>query len=279
MRILVTGAAGMLGQEVMACLQRFSDHEATGVDLDVDVTDARAVDACVDELRPQAVLHLAAWTDVDGAEAHEERAAAVNGLGTENVARAAARLGAALVYPSTDYVFDGRKGAPYVEDDPPSPLSAYGRTKRAGEVAALREHPDGARVARTAWLYGAGGRNFVDTMLALGAEREEVAVVDDQEGSPTWARDLAPALLALVDQPPGIYHTAGAGRVTWAGFAEAIFAAAGLGCRVRRIATAELGRPAPRPAVSPLAVTRPGAPRLRGWREALGAYLATRVAA
>jgi dTDP-4-dehydrorhamnose reductase len=279
MRVLVTGAAGMLGQEVMAHLHLSSRHEATGVDLEVDVTDPRAVDACVDDVRPQAILHLAAWTDVDGAEAHEERAAAVNGLGTANVARAAARVGAALVYPSTDYVFDGRKGSPYVEDDAPAPLSAYGRTKRAGEIAALAECPAGTRVARTAWLYGAGGRNFVDTMLALGSEREEVAVVDDQEGSPTWARDLAPALLALVGQPPGIYHTAGAGRVSWAGFAEAIFAGADLGCRVRRIATAELGRPAPRPAVSPLAVTRPGAPRLRGWREALEAYLATRVAA
>jgi dTDP-4-dehydrorhamnose reductase len=279
MRILVTGAAGMLGQEVMAHLHLLPRHEATGVDLEVDVTDPRAVEACVDALLPQAVLHLAAWTDVDGAEAHEERAEAVNARGTANVARAAARVGAALVYPSTDYVFDGRKGAPYVEDDPPAPLSAYGRTKRAGEIAALAECPAGARVARTAWLYGAGGRNFVDTMLALGAEREEVAVVQDQEGSPTWARELAPALLALVDQPPGIYHTAGAGGVSWAGFAEAIFAAAGLSCRVRRITTAELGRPAPRPACSPLAVTRPGAPRLRGWREALEAYLASRVAA
>src|SRR5581483_9477895 len=189
------------------------------------------------------------------------------------VARAAARVGAALVYPSTDYVFDGRKGAPYVEDDPPAPLSAYGRTKRAGEVAALREHPAGVRVARTAWLYGAGGRNFVDTMRALGAEREEVGVVDDQEGSPTWTRDLCPALEALLDLPPGVYHTAGGGAVTWAGLAAAVFAELGLACRVRPIDTATLARPAPRPASAPLAVTRPGAPRLRPWREALRDYL------
>jgi dTDP-4-dehydrorhamnose reductase len=276
-RVLVTGAAGMLGREVMAHLA--GAHDATGVDLDVDVTDPRAVEECVAAVRPHAVLHLAAWTDVDGAEANEERALAVNGAGAGNVARAAARAGAAVVYPSTDYVFDGRKGAPYAEDDAPSPLSAYGRTKLAGERAVLAEHPAGARVARTAWLYGAGGRNFVDTMLALAADRDEVAVVDDQVGCPTWARDLAPALVALVERPPGVYHTASAGHVSWAGFAEAIFAAAGASCRVRPIATRELGRPAPRPAFSALAVTRPDAPRLRPWRDALADYLAARVAA
>jgi dTDP-4-dehydrorhamnose reductase len=277
MRILVTGAAGMLGRELVAHLE--PRHEVTGVDLEVDVTDAGAVAACLERVRPQAVMHLAALTDVDGAETDEQRHLAVNGGGTANVARACARLGAALVYPSTDYVFDGAKGAPYLEDDAPAPLGAYGRAKRAGEVAALAECPAGTRVARTAWLYGAAGRNFVDTMLALGAEREEVAVVSDQVGSPTWAADLAPALEALLLLPPGIYHTAGAGQVSWAGFAQAIFAAAGVTCRVRPITTAALGRPAPRPAFSALGVSRPGAPRLRGWQEALSAYLATRVAA
>ena len=139
--------------------------------------------------------------------------------------------------PSTDYVFDGRAGRGYTEDDPPSPLGAYGRTKLAGERAALAAWPDGTRIARTAWLYGAAGRNFVDTMRALGAERDELTVVDDQEGSPTWTRDLAPALEALIDRPPGIYHTAGGGSVTWAGFARAIFEEAGIDCRVRPITT------------------------------------------
>jgi dTDP-4-dehydrorhamnose reductase len=271
MRVLVTGAAGMLGRDLVAYLQ--PDNEVTAVDLDVDVTDSGAVDACVDACRPDAVFHLAAWTDVDGAETHEEGALAVNGEGTRNVARAAARAGAALVVPSTDYVFDGRKGSPYAEDDPTGPLGAYGRTKLAGEKAALEEWSGGARIARTAWLYGRHGRNFVDTMRALGAERDEVSVVDDQEGSPTWTRDLVPALVALLDQPAGIYHTAGGGSVTWAGFAEAVFAEAGLACHVRRITTAEMGRPAPRPSLSALAVTRPGAPRLRPWREALTDYI------
>jgi dTDP-4-dehydrorhamnose reductase len=277
MRVLVTGAAGMLGRAVLEHLE--PRHQVTGVDLEVDVTDAGAVAACLARTRPEAVLHLAAVTDVDGAEGDPQRALLVNGQGTDNVARACARAGCALVYPSTDYVFDGTKGAPYLEDDPPAPLSAYGRSKRAGEIAALGHCPAGARVARTAWLYGAGGKNFVDTMLALGAEREQVSVVCDQVGSPTWAADLAPALEALIDLPPGIYHAAGAGSVSWAGFAEAIFAAAGLECRVRPITSAALGRPAPRPAYAPLAVSRPGAPRLRGWQEALQAYLQSRVAA
>jgi dTDP-4-dehydrorhamnose reductase len=270
-RILVTGAAGMLGRDLVPHLAQ--RHDVVGVDMEVDVTDPRAIGDCVREVAPQAVFHLAAWTDVDGAEAREDDAEAVNARGSGNVAAAAAEAGAALVVPSTDYVFDGSAGRPYTEDDAPDPLGAYGRTKLAGERAALAACPEGTRVARTAWLYGAAGKNFVDTMRHLGRERDEVSVVDDQEGSPTWTRDLAPALEALLDQPPGVYHTAGGGSVTWAGFARAIFEEAGIDCRVLPITTAELGRPAPRPVFSPLAVTRPGAPRLRPWREALRDYL------
>ena len=271
MRVLVTGAAGMLGRDLVAHLEQ--RHEVTAVDLEVDVTDPGAVRACVGACRPQAVFHLAAWTDVDGAEEHEARAAAVNADGSGNVAAAAAQAGAAMVLPSTDYVFDGRKAAPYAEDDEPGPLGAYGRTKLAGERAARAGHPAGVRIARTAWLYGAGGRNFVDTMRRLGAEREQVEVVDDQTGSPTWTRDLAPALEALLDQPPGVYHAAGGGSVTWAGLARAVFEETGSACRVLPVTTDRIGRPAPRPRFSALATTRPGSPRLRDWREALVDYL------
>lgn len=271
MRVLVTGAAGMLGRDLVDHLA--GRHEVTAVDLDVDVTDAAAVLECARAARPDAIVHLAAWTDVDAAEEHEDAAAAVNAEGSANVARAAAAVGAALVVPSTDYVFDGTAPDGYAEHDPPAPLGAYGRTKLAGERAAMAAHPAGTRIARTAWLYGAHGRNFVDTMRALGAERDEVAVVGDQVGSPTWTRDLAPALEDLIGRPPGIFHTAGAGAVSWAGLAEAVFEEAGLRCRVRRITTAELGRPAPRPARSPLRVTRADAPRLRPWREALRDYI------
>jgi dTDP-4-dehydrorhamnose reductase len=270
--VLVTGAAGMLGRDLVPLLQA-DGHVVTAVDLDVDITDPQAVDRCLRDTRPEAVFHLAAWTDVDAAEEREDEALAVNGQGARNVARAAARAGAPLVYVSTDYVFDGAAPRDYTEDDPPGPLGAYGRTKLAGELAVIDEHPKGARIARTAWLYGRHGRNFVDTMRRLSAERDEVAVVDDQEGSPTWTQDLAPALIALLDLPPGTYHTSGGGSGTWADLAEAIFDETGASCRVRRITTAEIGRPAPRPARSVLAVTKPGAPRLRHWREALADYL------
>ncbi|MFN8108938.1 MAG: dTDP-4-dehydrorhamnose reductase [Thermoleophilia bacterium] len=273
MRILVTGAAGMLGQDLMAHLRDHGD-DPVGVDLEVDIRDQAAVDACVDAVRPEAIIHCAAWTDVDGAEAQEDAAFAVNATGAGNVARAAARVGAGLVYPSTDYVFDGTGTRDHTEGDPTSPLGAYGRTKLAGEEAVLAAHPEGARVARTAWLYGAKGRNFIDTMRRLGAERDAVQVVADQEGCPTWTKDLAPALRALLDQPAGVYHTAGAGSVTWAGLAEAVFDLTGLPCRVEPITTDQLGRPAPRPARSVLAVTRPGAPVLRHWRAALADYIA-----
>ena len=212
------------------------------------------------------VLHTAAWTDVDGAEHDPQEAAAVNVGGTQH----AAEIGAPLVAFSTDYVFDGRKETPYVESDAPNPLSVYGRTKLHAEAAAGED----AWIVRSSWLFGAEGKNFVRTMLALGAEREEVAVVDDQRGSPTYVGHLAAAVRELVELPPGIWHLAADGDCTWAEFAEAIFEEAGLDCRVRRIAAAELGRPAVRPAYSVLRSERPDAPRLPHWREGLSETLA-----
>ncbi len=261
----------MLGRDLVAHLS--ARHDVTGCDLEVDITDATAVARFVADVRPEAIVHCAAWTDVDGAEASEAQAFAVNGGGSGNVARAAAASATPLVVISTDYVFDGSSGSDYVEDAPTTPIGAYGRTKLAGEQAAIDAHPGGVRIARTAWLYGRHGRNFVDTMLRVGGERGVVDVVDDQVGCPTWTRDLAPALEALIDLPAGVYHTAGAGSVTWADFAQAIFEEAGVTCEVRRIHTADLGRPAPRPARSVLAVTKAGAPRLRPWRDALRDYI------
>jgi len=212
------------------------------------------------------VLHAAAWTDVDGAEEDPQGAAAVNVGGTAN----AAELGAPLVYFSTDYVFDGRKEAPYVESDAPNPLSSYGRTKLHGEAAAGER----AWIVRSSWLFGETGQNFVRTMLRLGEERDEVAVVGDQRGSPTYVGHLAEAVAELVDGPDyGVWHVAAAGEATWADFAEAIFEEAGLDTRVRRITSAELGRPAPRPAYSVLRSEK-GAPELPHWREGLRACLA-----
>jgi dTDP-4-dehydrorhamnose reductase len=211
------------------------------------------------------VLHAAAWTNVDGAEDDPGAAAEVNVAGTQHVAD----LFAPLVYFSSDYVFDGAKREPYVESDSPNPLGAYGRTKLLGE-AAVGER---AWIVRSSWLFGATGHNFVRTMLRLGAERDEVAVVDDQRGSPTYVGHLAAAIPAVVELPFGVYHAAAAGDCTWADFAEAIFAEVGLDCRVRRITTGEFGAKAPRPAYSVLRSEK-GAPELPHWRDGLRACIA-----
>ena len=189
----------------------------------------------------------------------------MNVEGTRNVVA----LGAPVVYYSTDYVFDGRKGEPYLESDVPRPLSVYGQSKLAGE-GEVRE----GWIVRSSWLFGSTGKNFLRTMLALGAEREEVAVVDDQRGSPTYVGHLAEATRELLELPQGVWHVTADGECTWAEFAEAIFEGAGIKCRVRRISSSELGRPAPRPAYSVLRSERPEAPRLPHWREGLRACLA-----
>ena len=206
------------------------------------------------------VLHAAAWTDVDGAEEDPQGAAAVNVGGTQHVGE----LGVPLVYFSTDYVFDGRKREPYVESDSPNPLGAYARSKLFGEAAAGGQ----AWIVRSSWLFGPTGNNFVRTMLRLASERDEVAVVDDQRGCPTYVAHLAEATRSVLELPFGVYHVAGAGDCTWADFAEAIFEAAGVDCRVRRITTAEFGARAPRPAYSVLRSEK-GAPELPHWRDGL----------
>jgi dTDP-4-dehydrorhamnose reductase len=211
------------------------------------------------------VLHAAAWTDVDGAEADPEGARRVNVDGTRN----AAALGVPLVYYSSDYVFDGSKREPYVESDPTGPLSVYGRTKLDGE-GEVRE----GWIVRSSWLFGWTGTNFVRTMLRLGEERDELSVVADQTGSPTYVGHLAEATRELLELPQGIWHVAAEDECTWAEFARAIFEEAGLDCRVREITTEELGRLAPRPAYSVLRSERDAGPRLPHWREGLRACLA-----
>ena len=214
--------------------------------------------------RPELVLHAAAWTKVDDAEADPDGATAVNVAGTRNVAA----LGAPVVYYSSDYIFDGRKREPYLESDAPNPLGVYARTKLEGE----QEIRDGW-IVRSSWLFGWTGHNFVRTMLRLGAERDEVGVVDDQRGSPTYVAHLAAATRALLELPHGVWHVSADGDCTWADFAEAIFEEAGLDCRVRRITTADFGAPAPRPAYSVLRSERAEAPRLPHWRDGLRACL------
>lgn len=252
--MLITGAGGQLGEALRAV---FPEADAR-VRQFFDVTHSTL------DYTPDLVLHAAAWTDVDGAETHTAVAETVNVHGTRNVVA----LGAPVVYFSTDYVFDGEKRAPYLESDEPNPLSVYARTKLAGE----REIGDGW-IVRSSWLFGPAGRNFVRTMLQLARQQDEVAVVDDQRGCPTYAGHLAHAVREVLELPYGIWHVAAEGDCTWAEFAEAIFEEAGVRCRVRRISSADLGRPARRPAYSVLRSEK-GAPLLPHWREGLRECLA-----
>lgn len=283
MRLLVAGAAGMLGHDLLRAGE-LAGHELIALDLpELDITDPKGVQETFERVRPDAALNLAAWTDVDGAETHREQAHAVNADGAGNLARSAAALGVVLVHVSTDYVFDGlapydTTGAPrpYVESDPTGPRSVYGETKLEGERQVLAASPRHA-VARSAWLFGVGGRNFAATMLGLAQERDEVQVVTDQVGCPTWTGHLAPALIGLVERDvSGLVHLAGAGRVSWNGFAAEIFRQAEVGCRVLEATSEQMARPAPRPAWSALESERADVLPLPPWQDGLAGYLAAR---
>jgi dTDP-4-dehydrorhamnose reductase len=284
MRLLITGANGMLAHDVRRVAQR-AGHELVLIDLpELDITDAGAVEAFFERERPEVSVNCAAWTDVDGAETKRAQAHAVNADGAGNLARAAATLGTPLLHLSTDYVFDGAppldgagRPRPYLESDPTGPRSVYGATKLEGErqvLAASAEHT----VVRTSWLYGVDGRNFVDTMLRLAGEREAVQVVDDQIGCPTWSGQLAPALLGLLErQVRGLVHLAGAGEVSWNGFAREIFRQAEVACRVEPATSEQMARPAPRPAYSVLGSERGDVLPMPPWQDGLAGYLAARA--
>ena len=253
--VVITGAGGQLGTALSEVFP--SALALTHADWDVTSTAPAG-------LVPGLVLHAAAWTSVDEAETNEDDAYAANARGTRN----AAAMGAPVVAYSSDYVFDGTKETPYVESDATNPVSAYGRTKLAAE----NEVSDGW-VVRTSWLFGASGNNFLRTMLRLGASEDEVSVVDDQVGCPTYVGHLAEATKKLIELPGGVWHLAAQGQCSWADFAETIFEDAALPCRVRRVATSTLNRPAPRPAYSVLRSERAAAPELPHWREGLRACL------
>jgi dTDP-4-dehydrorhamnose reductase len=280
-RWLVTGAGGMLGRDLVEVLSRAGTPVTALTHADLDICDPRAVLAAVPG--HDVVVNAAGWTDVDGAETSYPAALAVNGTAVGTLATATRTSGARLLHLSTDYVFDGGAVTPYPEDAPTNPLNAYGRSKLAGERAALDA---GGYVVRTAWLYGAHGRNFVATMLRLAADRDIVDVVDDQRGQPTWSYALAERLAALgeaVDAPPGIYHGTAAGETSWYGLARAVFAGAGLDPdRVHPTTSDKFVRPARRPAYSVLghdgwAVA--GMAPMTGWRAMLDSALPHLLAA
>jgi dTDP-4-dehydrorhamnose reductase len=281
MRLLITGAAGMLGQDLVAAAGT-GGHDCVALTrAQLDITDPAAARAVVASATPDAVVNCAAWSDVDGAESHEADAHAVNAVGAGNVARAAAESGAWTIHISSDYVFDGSKREPYVESDATGPRSAYGRSKLGGEQAVAAAAPDAHTIIRTSWLFGAGGQCFPATILRLAGERDQLMVVDDQVGCPTFAGHLAEAILDITEaRTPGILHVAGAGACSWFEFAKQIVTAAGLDTDVLPCSTEEMPRAATRPAYSVLGTERPGAaPPLPDWRHGLDQYLALRAPA
>lgn len=276
MRVLVTGANGQLGTELVDLYAARGGAEVLGVDLpDLDITSADSVASSFSAFRPEVVINCAAWTAVDAAEENEESALVVNGEGPAVLARACRNAGAWMVQVSTDYVFAGDASTPYSEDATPDPRSAYGRTKLAGEIAVQSELPDAHYIVRTAWLYGHEGSNFVKTMLRLESERETIDVVDDQIGQPTYAVDLAAQIAALVDARPaaGIFHGTNSGEVSWHGFTQEIFRLIGADpARVIAVTSEQFVRPAPRPAYSVLGHDRwqeVGLGEMRDWRLAI----------
>ncbi len=274
----------MLGLEVMRAGDRAGHEMLALTHAELDIADAQGTAAVLASIEPDAVLNCAAWTDVDGAESDPGGAASVNRDGAANVASGAAAVGARMVHVSTDYVFDGQApldpagtARAYLESDPTGPRTAYGAGKLEGEQLVLRASRRHT-VARTAWLFGLGGRNFAETMLSLAGEREAVRVVADQVGCPTWTGHLAPALLGLVEREvTGLVHLAGTGFVSWNGFAAEIFRQAELACVAEEATTAEMARPAPRPPWSALESEREEVLPLPPWQDGLAGYLAARA--
>ena len=276
MRVLITGAAGMLGADVVAAAGAAGLEPVPLRLAELDITDSEAVEATLRDVRPAAVINCAAWTDVDGAETEPEAAYAVNGAGAGNLARAARAVDAWTIHISSDYVFDGAKRDPYLESDRTNPLSAYGRSKLAGEEAVASAAPGAHTILRSSWLFGPGGPCFPATIMRLAAERDELKVVEDQVGCPTFTGHLAGAIAGLASNGPpvGIVHVAGGGSCSWYEFARAIVELAGLECEVRPCTTAEMPRPAQRPAYSVLGSERRGeAPSLPDWHRGLKEYL------
>ena len=275
-KVLVTGAKGMLGQDLCPILE---DNGYDVVETDVqtlDITNPEMVDEVFEAEKPDFVIHCAAYTNVDKAEEDLKTARLINATGTENIAKACCKYDAAMVYISTDYVFDGgvneKRTIPYTPQDKTSPLNNYGLTKWEGEES-VRKYLEKYYICRTSWLYGIHGKNFVETMLSL-ADKPELKVVDDQVGCPTWTVDLSDAIVKIIETKPyGTYHTCGGGNTSWYGFAREIFEQAGLKVNLKPCTTSEFPRPAKRPAYS--IMDNDGL--LRDWKQALKGYMSLRI--
>lgn len=275
MRVLITGGNGMLGQDLVKTAPKHMEIFASDIH-ELDITNSKAVKETINQIAPERVIHCAAWTDVDGCEKDPRQAKLVNVAGTYNVAFACKDKKIPLCYISTDFVFDGEKGSPYIEKDWPHPLSVYGLTKWQGEEWVKFLLPSWF-IVRTSWLFGIAGKNFVSTMLRLAGEAPPIKVVNDQRGSPTFTLDLAFALWSLVAGDRfGLYHVTNSGNCTWYEFAIDIFNMAGINCEVMPIISAQLDRAAARPAYSVLSNemwVNQGFPLLRHYKDGLAAYL------
>ena len=273
MKVLVTGAKGMLGQDLCPI---FEDAGMFVIETDVenlDITDFKAAENFITNTKPQIIVHLAAYTNVDGAETDREKADIINHKAAENLARISKKTGAILIYVSTDYVFDGTKKEPYLPSDPVNPLSVYGKTKALGETAVI-ENAEKYYIARTSWLYGINGKNFIETMLKLGKAGKEIKVVNDQTGSPTYTVDLALGILKLLNKPFGIYHISGEGETTWYDFANEIFTQADIKADLAPVSTEEYTKGQNKVvAIRPKYSTLQNSVPMRHWKEALQSYL------
>ncbi len=279
MRVLITGAAGMLAQDLSSAARSAGADVAALSRAELDITDRAAVERAMSAAEPDVVVNCAAYTNVDGAEEQAELALAVNGEGAGHVAMAAAALGAWAIHVSSDYVFDGSKREPYLESDRTGPLSAYGRSKLAGEEAVARAAPKRHTIVRSSWLFGSGGPCFPATIMRLARERDELSVVDDQVGCPTFTGHLGQALIEIASSPrPGILHVAAEGMCSWYTLAREVVSAAALSCEVRPCSTEQMPRAATRPAYSVLR-SELGAPALPDWRRGLSDYMAAMVSA
>lgn len=270
MKVLLTGANGMLGQDLSPILE---DVGAFVIETDtdnMDITDAELVENALTQVHPDFVIHCAAYTNVDKAEEEPEKADLINAKGTENIAKVCAKLDIPIVYISTDYVFDGTKTTPYTANDEPNPINVYGKTKLLGEEM-VKKHCEKYYIARTSWLYGHYGKNFVETMISM-AKNEEIKVVDDQIGCPTWTVELANGILKLLSMPYGTYHVCGSGETSWYGFAKEIYKQMNLNVNLKPCTTEEFSRPAKRPHHSVMDNKK----ICRTWEAALHDYIALR---
>ncbi len=276
MKIFLTGASGLLGTDLVPILKKV--HQVIKSDVNtLDICNAKKVCLTVEKIKPDIIIHGAAYTDVDECEKDKEKAMLVNGLGTKNMAEVAQKLDIPILYVSTDYVFDGKKRNPYRESDPVSPINTYGMSKLMGERYILKNTLK-YYIVRTAWLYGRGGKNFVDTILQKAKTEKELKIVNDQVGSPTWSVDLSEVILELIQTSDyGIYHTVNDGECSWYEFAQAILACAGISnVKISPMTTAELHRAAARPAYSKLntdALENTIGRKLPHWKEALKKYV------